>query len=166
MAQDTPPVPRRRILAICAKAATALVGIAAVAVGVDYFFPSLRRRLRMSNAPFVAVCAVESLPSGKWHLVKFDLIEGEGQKAIKQPHSVWVRRQGGSGDSISVLSPICPHKGCELEWHPKQTAFVCPCHHGTFDADGQYKSGPPRRSMDPLEFHVEKGKLLVQWLDE
>jgi Rieske Fe-S protein len=166
MAQDTPSVPRRRFLTICAKATATLVGIAAAAVGVDYFFPSLRRRLGRSNAPFLAVCAVESIPSGKWHLVNFDSIEGEGPKAVKHPHSVWVRREAGGGgvDSIRVLSPICPHKGCEVEWRADQTAFVCPCHRGTFHVNGQYKSGPPRRSMDPLEFHVEQGQLFVQWL--
>jgi len=164
MAQDTTPVPRRRFLAICAELTAGLVGIAAVAYAVDYFFPRLRRRFGRSNAPFVAVCAIESIPSGKWHMVNFDSIEGEGPKAVKHPHSVWVRREGEGVDSIRVLSPICPHKGCEVEWHADQTAFVCPCHRGTFDVNGQYKSGPPRRSMDSLEFHVDQGQLLVQWL--
>jgi quinol---cytochrome c reductase iron-sulfur subunit, bacillus type len=168
MNQDSPPVPRRRFLAVCMKASLAIVGLVAVAAGVDYYFPSLRRRFTRSNAPFLALCPLEEVPTGKWKLVSFPPPLGDtknGKKAAKPPHSAWVRRDGDGADAIRVLSPICPHNGCVIAWKSDRSAFVCPCHGGTFDVDGQHKSGPPRRGMDPLEFRVEQGQLLVQWVE-
>ena len=51
---------------------------------------------------------------------------------------------------IEVLSSICPHLGCPLNWHPDHAEFVCPCHGGVFDAHGRHVAGPPPRSMDPF----------------
>jgi len=165
MTQDTPQVPRRRFLAVCIQASLALIALLAIAVGVDYYFPALRRRFTRSNAPFLALCPVKDLPAGKWKLVAFPIPNGAGKQAAKPGHSVWVRRDGEGPEAIRVLSPVCPHNGCDLAWKADRSAFVCPCHGGTFDVDGQPKSGPPPRRMDPLEFRVEQGQLLVQWVD-
>jgi menaquinol-cytochrome c reductase iron-sulfur subunit len=40
---------------------------------------------------------------------------------------------------------------------------VCPCHGGTFSADGTHLSGPPRRSLDSLDTKVAGGKLMVKY---
>src|SRR5580698_329776 len=105
MTQDTPQVPRRRFLAICIQSSLALIALVAVAVGVDYYFPALRRRFTRSNAPFLALCSVKDLPSGKWKLVAFPTPKGEGKMAAKPGHSVWVRRDGEGPEAIRVLSP-------------------------------------------------------------
>jgi menaquinol-cytochrome c reductase iron-sulfur subunit len=62
-----------------------------------------------------------------------------------------------------VLSSVCPHLGCSLRWIEKQDHFVCPCHGGTFTADGVHVSGPPLRAMDELESKVEDGVLKVRF---
>jgi menaquinol-cytochrome c reductase iron-sulfur subunit len=165
MSPEPAQVPRRRFLALCGQGALALIGLIVIGFGVDYYFPSLRRRFTKSKAPYVALCAVDTLPSGKWKLVALPTPKNDGKKPAIPGHSVWVRRDGDGPDAIRVLSPICPHAGCEIAWKAERTAFVCPCHGGTFDVDGQYKSGPPPRSMDPLDFRVEDGQLLVQWLE-
>jgi Rieske Fe-S protein len=41
--------------------------------------------------------------------------------------------------------------------------FVCPCHSGTFTADGERITGPPPRSLDVLESKVEDGVLKVRY---
>jgi quinol---cytochrome c reductase iron-sulfur subunit, bacillus type len=165
MTQDTPQVPRRRFLAVCVQASLALIALVAVAVGVDSYFPSLRRRFTRSDAPFLALCPVADLPAGKWKLVAFPMPKNDAKSAARSGHSVWVRREGDGADAIRVLSPVCPHNGCDLAWKAERSAFVCPCHGGTFDVSGQHKSGPPPRGMDPLEFRVEQGQLLVQWVE-
>jgi menaquinol-cytochrome c reductase iron-sulfur subunit len=62
-----------------------------------------------------------------------------------------------------VLSPVCPHLGCSVRWVNDQNMFVCPCHSGTFSADGTRLGGPPPRSMDSLESKVEDGMLKVRY---
>ena len=62
-----------------------------------------------------------------------------------------------------ILSPVCPHLGCSIRWINAQNKFICPCHNGTFSAEGVYISGPPRRSMDALDAKVVDGVLKVRY---
>jgi menaquinol-cytochrome c reductase iron-sulfur subunit len=68
-----------------------------------------------------------------------------------------------AGGKIKALSAICPHLGCDVPWDPGRNEFVCPCHGGTFSADGTHLSGPPRRALDSLETKVTGGKLMVKY---
>ncbi len=69
----------------------------------------------------------------------------------------------GSDGVLKVLSPVCPHLGCSVQWQDAQQKFICPCHSGTFAMDGTRLGGPPPRSMDTLESKVENGKLKVRY---
>ena len=62
-----------------------------------------------------------------------------------------------------ILSPVCPHLGCSVRWVSDQDKFICPCHSGSFTADGERIAGPPPRSMDTLESKVEGGVLKVRY---
>ena len=62
-----------------------------------------------------------------------------------------------------ILSPVCPHLGCSVRWITAQDHFVCPCHNGTFTAEGVRISGPPPRSMDTLDAKVVDGMLKVRY---
>jgi menaquinol-cytochrome c reductase iron-sulfur subunit len=62
-----------------------------------------------------------------------------------------------------ILSPVCPHLGCSVRWVGDQEKFICPCHSGSFTADGERIAGPPPRSMDALESKVEGGVLKVRY---
>jgi menaquinol-cytochrome c reductase iron-sulfur subunit len=67
------------------------------------------------------------------------------------------------GGQFRILSPICPHLGCSVRWVGDQNKFICPCHSGSFTADGERIAGPPPRSMDALESKVEDGMLKVRY---
>lgn len=43
-----------------------------------------------------------------------------------------------------ALSDVCPHLGCKVHWDANGSEFVCPCHDGHFDAEGNPVSGPPK----------------------
>jgi menaquinol-cytochrome c reductase iron-sulfur subunit len=64
---------------------------------------------------------------------------------------------------LKILSPVCPHLGCSVQWQDAQNKFVCPCHSGSFALDGERIGGPPPRSMDALESKVEDGTLKVRY---
>lgn len=63
----------------------------------------------------------------------------------------FVCKTGESPTELRVLSGICPHAGCAVEFNTKQKHFVCPCHKATFDATGKRIDGPSPRDLDPLE---------------
>jgi menaquinol-cytochrome c reductase iron-sulfur subunit len=67
------------------------------------------------------------------------------------------------GGQFRILSPICPHLGCSIRWENEQGKFICPCHAGSFTADGERIAGPPPRSMDSLDAKVVDGVLKVRY---
>jgi menaquinol-cytochrome c reductase iron-sulfur subunit len=70
--------------------------------------------------------------------------------------------KGGDGQ-LSVLSAICPHLGCSVQWTGGKNQFACPCHGATFSTDGKCTGGPSPRAMDALESEVQGGRLVVRY---
>ena len=56
-----------------------------------------------------------------------------------------VTRQGqaGGASDFIALSSTCPHLGCQVHWEAQNDQYFCPCHNGTFDAQGVGTGGPP-----------------------
>jgi Rieske Fe-S protein len=145
----------------------ALLGLCLAVPALGYFLSPLwaRREGEGSESGFADAGRVADLPAGDWRLVSLEVVQQDGWKKSRVKHAVWVRRQGPGERDISVLSSICPHLGCPINAHPGREQFVCPCHGGVFDASGKRMSGPPPRSMDPLDFEVRGGRLWVRWQD-
>jgi Rieske Fe-S protein len=144
-----------------------VIGFLVAIPTLGYFCaPLLRKRGdEGSTAAFLDAGPVSDIPVGEWHLFSLVMVHEDGWKKTRVKHGVWVRRQEEGGQTITVLSTICPHLGCPINWHPDRSEFNCPCHGGIFDADGQHTGGPPPRSMDPLDFEVRAGRLWVRWQD-
>ncbi len=66
-----------------------------------------------------------------------------------------------------ALSDVCPHLGCKVHWDSSGGEFVCPCHNGHFDAEGNPTSGPPADMDAPLSRFavVEDGDLVYLELE-
>ena len=47
-----------------------------------------------------------------------------------------------SGNFIAVAQS-CTHAGCSINYNPSGNNFVCPCHGGTYDTNGNVTGGPP-----------------------
>jgi Rieske Fe-S protein len=67
---------------------------------------------------------------------------------------VWLIRR--ANDKVEAFTTICPHLGCSINFEDASRLFVCPCHGGTFDAEGHRKesagqANPAPRGMDRLE---------------
>jgi len=159
---------RRRFLSLMTTALMAVIGLLLAVPAIAYVWTPLRRRgtTDPSEEGFADAGALADLPIGQWRLVTIEVVRRDGwQQKARAAHAVWVRRTGEADPAATVLSPICPHLGCQIEWHPDRTEFVCPCHKGVFTSNGQVVSGPPPRGMDELPSKVRAGRLLVQWRD-
>jgi menaquinol-cytochrome c reductase iron-sulfur subunit len=161
------PIRRRRFLNFITNVLMALIALLLAIPAVSYFLAPLRRRRdeKESRPPFQDVGPLADIPLGIWSLWTLEIVQADGWKKTRVRHSIWVRRQGEGEKGITVLSPICPHLGCPINWHPDQSQFVCPCHGGIFSTDGLRLSGPPPRNMDPLEFEIREGWLRIRWQD-
>lgn len=49
---------------------------------------------------------------------------------------------------LLVLSAVCPHMKCLVQWNASARTWDCPCHGSRFDVEGQVIEGP---SLSPLE---------------
>lgn len=67
------------------------------------------------------------------------------------------RRQG----RIVAFDGRCTHQGCPLGPGEGKTAFVCPCHAGTFDDDGRPTGGPPSRPLERLAVESSDESFIV-----
>jgi Rieske Fe-S protein len=159
-------LPRRRFLAVCGKVAGSLVGVGVVLVVARSFYPPLRRWIRLPPfmTPFRPIAAIDSLPPGEWKLVPLTADTADAKSKTEGP-AVWVQRDRDQPEKFRVLSPICTHQGCIVKWRADRSLFVCPCHGGTFDAEGNRKSGPPQSPLAMLDYRVKDGQLLIRGED-
>jgi Rieske Fe-S protein len=158
---------RRKFLNFCTGTLLAALGLLVAIPAAVYCGGPLRRRRGAATVPeaFVDLGALAAIPAGEWRLLSLEVLHEDGWKKTRVRHAVWVRRQGEGDQGITVLSAICPHLGCPINWHPDRAQFNCPCHGGLFNADGRHTGGPPPRAMDPLDFEVRAGHLWVRWQD-
>jgi menaquinol-cytochrome c reductase iron-sulfur subunit len=161
------PSPRRRFLTLCTSALATVLGLLVAVPALGYFLAPLRSRLGKSQAgpEFQPIGPLDSLPIGQWKLMSFEVVNQDGWEKARSRRSAWVRRNAEGNTDAMVLSPICTHLGCPVSWQPDRSSFICPCHGGVFDANGNNVAGPPPRPMDPLESRVEAGQLMVRWQD-
>jgi menaquinol-cytochrome c reductase iron-sulfur subunit len=157
---------RRRFLGCVTAAVLAVLGLLVAIPSLVYLGAPLRRRRPGGTAAgFADAGPVADLPAGEWQLRAVEVVQQDGWKQSRVRHSVWVRRTGEGDQALAVLSPICPHLGCPVNWYTERSQFLCPCHGGTFDAEGRHLAGPPPRGLDPLPFEVRGGRLWVRWVD-
>jgi glycine/D-amino acid oxidase-like deaminating enzyme/nitrite reductase/ring-hydroxylating ferredoxin subunit len=52
---------------------------------------------------------------------------------------------------FSLLSPICPHMGCQVAWNTAESTWDCPCHGSRFSATGDIMRGPAEQGLKSLE---------------
>jgi len=84
-----------------------------------------------------------------------------GWSATTRGHSVFVL----PGEERRVVSAVCPHEGCEVEWSADQRQFLCPCHDSAFNPDGTRLSGPAQSDLARLPARVNGDTLEMQFVD-
>ena len=73
-------------------------------------------------------------------------------------------RTGAVADFVA-LSSTCPHLGCQVHWEAQNERFFCPCHNGTFDAEGHATGGPPFEAGQELSrypLRIEEGLVFIE----
>lgn len=76
---------------------------------------------------------LEELPAGRGGIVEYD-----GHKM-----GVYRDEQG----EVFLVSPRCPHLGCQLSWNPDEKSWDCPCHGSRFDYKGRRIDNPATEGL-------------------
>lgn len=151
---------RRSFLAALLAAGGAAVG-ALLAVPLVRFtlHPVLARTTEKSWSDVGKLEEFQNLAEPVKKLVTIEQRDGWRKLMIEKPVYVAKDAQG----QLIVLSAVCTHLGCTIPWVEKESKFICPCHLGTFAADGTLLGGPPPRSMDRLETQTQDGMLKTRY---
>ncbi|HKZ79473.1 MAG TPA: Rieske 2Fe-2S domain-containing protein [Pyrinomonadaceae bacterium] len=119
----------------------------------------LRPRSAVLSDEWIDVAPLAELHGTKPINLRILVEHTEGWAKSLVEHSVYVLPALNN----QVLSPVCPHEGCEVAWAEGRNAFACPCHESNFRPDGSRINGPALRGLDSLPSRVEKGRLQVQF---
>ncbi len=71
-----------------------------------------------------------------------------GQGKILQLNGEQVAASRDENGKVTLLSPICTHMGCVVDWNEAERTWDCPCHGSRFKPNGDVLSGP---AESPLE---------------
>lgn len=66
-----------------------------------------------------------------------------------------------TADGVTARSLLCTHQGCKVRWRPDLDLYICPCHEGKFDADGNVVYGMPRKPLRRLAVTVRNDHVIV-----
>jgi menaquinol-cytochrome c reductase iron-sulfur subunit len=122
-------------------------------------FPLIRRTTDLKNSSVGSISEFSSLTEPAMRTIHIEQIDG-WRKTVSEK-IVYITKD--QRNQLSVLTSICPHLGCTVPWNKEKKQFICPCHGGTFSADGSRVSGPSQRGMDALQTSVQDGQLLVRF---
>jgi Rieske Fe-S protein len=136
------------------------------------------------KAKSVDVGPLEDFPEGQYTITTFLRNPAEGEVTRR---TAYVRNNGivDNVPNFTIISNRCAHLGCPVQpggpifEDKKKTAntgegeevtiipmlpaggFVCPCHGGAYDQEGNRVAGPPVRALDRYEFEVRDGHLIL-----
>jgi menaquinol-cytochrome c reductase iron-sulfur subunit len=65
------------------------------------------------------------------------------------------------GENVTVFSDACTHLSCKVHWEEERDAFICPCHDGVFDKDGNVTGGPPPKPLYRFQTQIESDQLMI-----
>ncbi len=106
---------------------------------------------------------LENYPVGMPTLFSFTRSTVNGWERTASSHGAYVVRMSES--ALKVYSNMCTHLSCRVTWKEDLQEYVCPCHDGHFDAEGQVTLGPPPKPLNEYETKIEDGNLFIYFVE-
>ena len=164
----------------------ATLGLGAL-IGVIVTLPALAAALVpgfvKQKAPQVDLGPIENFKEGEYYVATFERNFKEG---FISRMSAFIRNNGelNGVPSFTCISNRCVHLGCpvqsggpvfdrqkksvktvtgDIDLIPALPAagFICPCHGGSYDQEGNRIAGPPVRALNRFEFSIRHGRLVL-----
>jgi menaquinol-cytochrome c reductase iron-sulfur subunit len=107
----------------------------------------------------------ESISEPVSHMLTVRQNDGWLESDAKRPVYITKGSRDGALNGVEVLTAVCPHLGCTVQWSEKTRQFLCPCHGSVFSPDGARIAGPTPRGMDTLPIEIRHGDLMARYED-
>jgi cytochrome b6-f complex iron-sulfur subunit len=106
-----------------------------------------------------SACAPKAPPKpGPVRVPLADLQEGRRITVVVLGNPVEVTRRG---ENVVARSLLCTHTGCLVKWKEDRHEYVCACHGGRFDENGEVVEGVPPRPLPTLPVQISGGDALI-----
>lgn len=136
---------------------TAIIGIPSIGFIVGPLFEKIPER-------WCSVGKVDQFEIGK--TVNVTILDASPLPwaGVTAKTAVWIRREHNDDPTKEFIafSVNCTHLGCPVRWMPDATLFLCPCHGGTYYADGEVAGGPPPKPLPRYPVRINNGVVEVK----
>jgi menaquinol-cytochrome c reductase iron-sulfur subunit len=140
---DSSGVTRRQFLKYVVAGTAGLVTVGLGTPLIGYFFSPGWKQKETLTLP---IARADSIPVGIPTFVRFEERVPDAWVITTESQGLWV---------------VTTHLNCPYYWDNAQKMFVCPCHGGRFDIDGNVLAGPPPRPLDRWESLITQGEIEV-----
>lgn len=135
-------------------------GLISAVVAVPLLGFAILPALKKAPKKYVVLGIVDLLKGSRYKKINYTFQSKDGWMRTNKKRSVYVI-DAGNGNFV-VFSRVCSHLNCLVRWEESKRQFLCPCHGGVFDEEGNVMTGPPPRSLERLPVKVEDGVLYVK----
>ena len=135
-------------------------GLISAVIAVPLFGFAILPALKKAPKKYVVLGIVDLLKGSRHKKVNYTFQSKDGWVQTNRKRSVYVT-DTGNGNFV-VFSRVCSHLNCLVRWEESKRQFLCPCHGGVFDEEGNVVAGPPPQALEKLPVKVEDGVLYVK----
>ena len=133
---------RRELLVRGTGLGMGLVGVMLSVPAVGFLLSPL---FTTQKGSWIKVGPIDGVPVNRPTALYADVPIGTGYAAPPVKRVVYVVKKADG--QVKALSNICTHMQCDVHWAPELSNFLCPCHGGLYDIDGQNVGGPPPQPL-------------------
>ena len=156
----SPNLSRNDFVKFTVGAVGAVIGAVVGLPAIDYLIsPALK--IRKIDA-WVQLGKLENYPIGVPTLFTFTRTIVNGWEKTVNSYGVYVLHKSES--EVVVFSNVCTHLACRVSWKEDAQEYICPCHDGRFNINGDVVKAPPPRPLDKYETKIEDGNLSIRLL--
>ncbi|RMD98552.1 MAG: ubiquinol-cytochrome c reductase iron-sulfur subunit [Calditrichaeota bacterium] len=155
------PPPRRTFLKVLVGSLNGLIALMLGVPGMGYLLTPLFKKEGKAWIPIGRENAFDEEDISK---AVFQYVSVTGYSSKKVRAFAWIKTEHQR--PVIAFSPKCTHMGCNVAWNPRTNHFECPCHGGTYDAEGNVIAGPPPRPLDRYPIKIENGRVFIQIVEK
>lgn len=143
-----------------ANALKAIAGLFALGLGIPLAGFAVSPVLKKGEHAWIPIADLAQMQDDVPLQVTYQYARKDGWMTVETVKTAFVVKKADG--SPLVLSNICTHLGCGVNWDNNMKHFMCPCHGGTYDAEGNVLDGPPPKPLFQLAAKVEANKIFVK----
>jgi menaquinol-cytochrome c reductase iron-sulfur subunit len=146
-----------------------LVGLGSV-IGLIIGIPAIAYLLSPAvkvneEEAWVPLGPLDAYPIGTPTRFSYTRSKVNGWEKTVNSYGAYVWRYGEGDSDVTVYSNWCTHLSCRVTWEEDRSIYICPCHDGHFNKEGEVVAGPPPKPMYEYETMVEEGILSIKHME-